>query len=112
MKLKINDLVFQVSLEDNVTAKALAEILPLTINMSELNGNEKYYYLKSSLPTNVSRVSYINAGDVMLWGNNCLVIFYKSFSSGYSYTKIGHIENTSNLVSALGSGNVQVVWDI
>ena len=39
----------------------------------------------------------INAGDIMLYGNNCLVVFYKSFDTTYSYTKIGHIDNLPNL---------------
>ena len=39
----------------------------------------------------------IEAGDIMLFGNNCLVVFYKSFNSSYSYTKIGHIENLEEL---------------
>ena len=33
----------------------------------------------------------------MLYGNNCLVIFYKSFDTSYSYTKIGHIEDLNEL---------------
>ena len=37
----------------------------------------------------------------MLYGNNCLVLFYKSFSTEYSYTKIGYIENPSNLADAV-----------
>lgn len=40
----------------------------------------------------------------MLFGNNCLVIFYKTFYTSYSYTKIGHIEN----ILDLGSDSVQV----
>ncbi len=40
----------------------------------------------------------------MLYGNNCLVIFYKSFKTSDSYTKIGHIENLSDL----GNRNITV----
>ncbi len=112
MNLKINNKTFVVNLENNATTKALIKMLPMTINMSELNGNEKYYHLENSLPTNASRVSQINAGDIMLWGNDCLVIFYKSFSSGYSYTRLGHIESATDLASSVGNGSVQIVWTI
>ena len=40
----------------------------------------------------------------MLYGNNCLVIYYKSFDTSYSYTKIGHIDNLPDL----GSENVLI----
>ena len=75
-------------------------MLPLELNMSELNGNEKYIYLDITLPTNSSNPKHIDSGDVMLYGNNCLVIFYKSFDTSYSYTKIGHIDNLDDLGNA------------
>ena len=43
----------------------------------------------------------------MLYGNNCLVVFYKSFNTSYSYTKIGHIENLSDL----GNKNVIIKFE-
>ena len=111
-KLQVGNTSFTINFEDNQTVAKLQQLFPLTITMNELNGNEKYYYLSTTLPTNSSRVSFINAGDVMLYGNNCLVVFYESFSSGYSYTKLGHIENPKNLKSALGGGNVKVSWSV
>ncbi len=47
----------------------------------------------------------------MLYGNNCLVLFYKSFSTEYSYTKIGYIENPSNLADAVSSDNIIVSFE-
>ena len=93
MKININNKVYDLQLENNETTKKLINLLPLEITMIELNGNEKYVYLDDSFPTNPHPVDYINSGDVMLYGNNCLVIFYKSFKTSYSYTKIGHIDN-------------------
>ena len=104
MKIIINNSEYVVDLEDNDTARVLVSMLPLELNMSELNGNEKYVYFDESLPTNSYNPKTINAGDVMLFGDNCLVIFYKSFDTSYSYTKIGHINNLGDL----GSGNIKV----
>lgn len=112
MNLEIGNYIFEVDLENNATAKALIELLPLDINMSELNGNEKYYNLNTNLPTNSQSVGQINVGDIMLWGNNCVVIFYKSFSTSYSYTRIGHITDTTNLQTAVGTKNIQVKWSM
>ena len=67
-----------------------------------MNDNEKYVYLDTKLPTDPENPKRINAGDVMLYGDKCLVIFYKSFDTSYSYTKIGHIDNLPDL------GNVSI----
>ena len=111
MKLNINGSEFEVVLENNETAKALVDMLPMDVEMSELNGNEKYYYLDENLPTNSENIGHINAGDIMLYGEYCLVLFYESFNTSYSYTKIGYIENTNNLKSVVGRSSVNVRWE-
>ena len=88
---------YTINLENNSTAKSFANMLPQELTMSELNGNEKYVYLDNTLPENSSSIKKVIAGDVMLYGNNCLVILYKSFNTLYSYTKIGHIDNLPDL---------------
>ena len=50
MRITIADTTFIATLEDNATTRALVEMLPLTLQMNELNGNEKYHYLPTSLP--------------------------------------------------------------
>ena len=107
VKAIINGKEYIINLEDNETANSFANLLPQELNMSELNGNEKYIYLDTTLPTNSSNPKRINAGDVMLYGDNCLVIFYKSFDTSYSYTKIGHINNLPNL----GDGSVTIKFE-
>ena len=97
VKVIIDETEYIINLEENETAKSFVNYLPQELTMKELNGNEKYVYLDTSLPTNASNPKRINAGDVMLYGDNCLVIFYKSFDTSYSYTKIGHIDNLPNL---------------
>ena len=97
VKLLIAEKEYVLDLEDNETVKQFIIKLPQELEMSELNGNEKYIYLDYTLPTNAYNPKNIHAGDVMLYGNNCLVIFYKSFNTSYSYTKIGHINNLPDL---------------
>ncbi len=97
VKAIINEKEYIIKLEDNETVKDLINMLPLNIKMNDLNGNEKYVNLDKSLPTNAYYPKRIYAGDVMLFGDNCLVIFYKSFDTTYDYTKIGHIDNLPDL---------------
>ena len=104
VKVIIDENEYILNLEDNETVKKFINYLPQELEMSELNGNEKYAYLSTSFPVNPFNPQRIYAGDVMLYGDNCLVIFYQSFDTSYSYTKIGHIDNLPNL----GNGNVIV----
>ncbi len=97
MKVKINDVEYEMTLENNDTVKELMNYVPFKGTMQELNGNEKYLYLDKSFKTNSTNPKRINKGDVMFYGDNCLVLFYESFDTTYSYTKLGHIDNLPNL---------------
>ncbi len=97
IKVNIDNKNYIATLEQNETTKKFINMLPQEFNMNELNGNEKYVYLNYTLPTKEYNPKHIEAGDIMLYGNNCLVVFYKSFDTSYSYTKIGHIESLNEL---------------
>jgi hypothetical protein len=112
LKITIGTNTFTAALYNNTTAAAFKEKLPLIINMSELNGNEKYFDLPNNLPSNASNPGTIQAGDVMLYGSNTLVLFYKTFSTSYNYSRIGRIDNPSGLADALGSGNKIVKFEL
>lgn len=107
IKITINNKKYNAYLEQNETAKQFINMLPQELNMNELNGNEKYINLDYNLPTNSYNPKRIEAGDIMLYGNNCLVVFYKSFDTAFSYTKIGHIDNLPNL----GNKNVTIKFE-
>lgn len=100
--------IFPLRLEDNETARAFETMLPLTLEMADLNANEKYHNLRSPLPSSPEGVGTIRAGDVMLFGDDCILLFYKSFSTPYRYTRIGRIEDASTLEDAVGRGSVTV----
>ena len=103
----INNQKYNAIIENNETAKSFIDQLPQEFNMKELNGNEKYVYMDSVLPTNSINPKHIEKGDIMLYGSDCLVIFYKSFETNYSYTKIGHIDNLPDL----GINNITVKFE-
>ena len=93
VKVFIDDKEYKLNLYDNETSSSLVKLFPIEVTMKTLNENEVYVYLDEKLPTNSYNPKTINAGDVMLYGDNCLVIFYKTFNTSYSYTKIGHIDD-------------------
>jgi len=112
IKIKVNSQTFTATLLDNKSVKAFKEMLPLTMKMTELNGNEKYFDLPNSLPTNSYNPQTIKTGDLMLYGSKTFVLFYKTFSTPYSYTKLGSLDEVTDLTNALGSGNVTVTFEL
>lgn len=114
MNITVGSKTFAAKMYNNETTQAFIKQLPMTVNMSELNGREKYYRLSSNLPAESTETpSTINAGEIMCWSSNSLVLFYNTFSNSYGgYVKLGYIEDISGFTSALGTGNVQVTFTI
>lgn len=108
--IQVGEQQFEVSLLDNASTQALIGQMPMTIEMGEMNGNEKYFYLPSTLPTNTQSVGNIHTGDIMLYGSDCLVLFYKDFRTSYRYTRLGSVSNPAGLAEALGRGSVEVTF--
>lgn len=106
----VNGQTFEAVLNDSPAARALRETLPLTLDMTELNGNEKFAYLDFALPAEAQAVDQLHTGDLMLYGNNCLVLFYDSFPTVYSYTPLGALTDPAGLSEVLGSGDVTVTF--
>lgn len=99
---------YAVTLADGAAARALSARLPLTLDMDDLNRNEKKATLPQPLPTDTYRPGTIRAGDILLWGANTLVVFYLTFDSPYPYTRLGRLDDTTGLAEALGPGNVRI----
>jgi hypothetical protein len=107
--IAVGEQKFDLRLADTDAAQEIAKATPFEIEMSELNGNEKYYY-GENLPSNPQAIGQIHAGDLMLYGDDCIVLFYKDFQTTYSYTRLGHISDPTGLAEALGDGDVNVIF--
>ncbi|MCD8054254.1 MAG: hypothetical protein LUF00_09450 [Lachnospiraceae bacterium] len=112
MKVQIGDSVFTAALEENEAVNALVEMMeeaPVVIEMSDYSGFEKVGPLGTSLPTSNSQTT-TQAGDIVLYNGNQIVIFYGSNS--WSYTRLGHIDDLTGWEEALGSGDVTVIFSL
>lgn len=114
IKIKVNNNVLEVKLEDNEATKSLVERLKngdITVNANEYGGFEKVGNLGFSLPRNDTNIN-TSAGDIVLYQGNQISLFYNSNS--WSYTKLGKIQNVSSgeLKRILGSGDVTLVLSL
>ena len=109
IRITVGSKVFKADIEASETGRAFLSKLPLTLDMSELNGNEKYCY-GVSLPRADKHFGTIASGDLMLYSGNCIVLFYGP-AGGYSYTRIGQLQDTDGLAAALGRGSVTVTFE-
>ena len=103
---------FAVALADNASVRAFVARLPLTLEMTDLNDNEKKFDLPKDLPADPTRPGTIRNGDLMLWGRNTVVVFYKTFDSSYAYTRLGRVSDPTGLAQALGRGSVRVEFSL
>jgi len=110
MWMTVGERRFAITLADTEAARAFAALLPLTLDMEELNGNEKKKELPNSLPTDAHRPGTIRTGDLLLWGSRTVVIFYLTFDSPYTYTRLGRVDDPAGLAHALGRRDVRVVF--
>jgi hypothetical protein len=110
MTLLIGGTSVSVIWEDNRTVEALRDIVasaPLTVSMSMYGGFEQVGPIAQSLPKDDRKIT-TEAGDIVLYSGNKIVVFYGS--NTWEYTKLGHISDRSaqELAELLGNGDVSI----
>ena len=105
MTISIGEKTLPVSWEENASIEALRELCPLTIQMSMYGGFEQVGPIGTSLPRDDVQTT-TQAGDIVLYSGNQIVVFYGSNS--WAYTRLGRIEGmtAAELKELLGNGNV------
>ena len=109
LKIEVGGQSFTATLEQNDATTALIAMLPITLSMSDYSGFEKVGSLGANLPTNNAQTT-TQAGDIVLYNGNQIVIFYGSNS--WSYTRLAHVDDLTGWAEALGSGDVTVTFSV
>lgn len=112
LKITVNNQELTATLNENETVNEFIKMLPMTIYMTELHGNEKYCKLSKDIQGKAVNPDKIRKGDIMLWISNILVIFYDTFPTPYDYVKLATVDDIDRLTNALGDGNVSVKFEI
>lgn len=112
--MKIDEEIVTVAWEDNEAVEALMELLqkqPLTIQMSMYGGFEQVGSLGTSLPREDTPTT-TQAGDIVLYSGNQMVVFYGSNS--WDYTRLGKITDKSaeELMDLLGDKDVSITLQL
>ena len=108
----VGDVVFSATAEDTEAGRELASRLPLTLDMSELGGVEKYFYTGEPFGGEPSVPGNIAAGEIMAYSGDCLVLFYATHpNDGYSYVPLARIDDPEGLAGACGGGTVTVTFE-
>ena len=112
ISVTIGDQSFTATLEDNAATRELVKMMkeePISINMDDYSGFEKVGSLGKSLTTDNRQIT-TQAGDIVLYSGNQIVMFYGSNS--WSYTKIGTVDDLSGWEDALGKGSITAVFSV
>lgn len=114
IKIAVNGTTLTATLKDNVSTKALVNLLkegPLTINMNDYARMEKVGSIGTTLPQCDERLT-TQPGDLILYLGQYFAIYYAP--NTYSLTPLGKIDNTSgdDLIRILGNGDVKVTLSL
>lgn len=109
MKLKIGDAEVPVTWEENESVDALAALAaegPLTIQLSMYGGFEQVGPIGQSIISDDQQTT-TQAGDVVLYSGDQIVVFYGSNS--WAYTRLGHVDlSQKEMEDLLGNGDVML----
>ena len=106
MIMKIGETEVPVTWEENASVDELETLLPLTIQMSMYGGFEQVGSVGQNITCDDVRIT-TEAGDIVLYSGNQIVVFYGSNS--WSYSRLGHVDlSQGDMEKLLSNGDVEI----
>ena len=87
------------------TTQSFLESLPVTIQMNDVDGNQKYGCMYYKIANESAKTNKVKKGDVLLSGESCVISAYEDFKTINKYVVLGHIDNFDDVPS----GSVKVI---
>ena len=110
--LSFNGHTYTATLVDNPSVEAFAELLkngPLTVSTHDYGGFEKVGSLSTELPRTDEQIT-TDPGDIILYQGNQITVYYAQ--NTWNFTHLGRIDDPSGLREALGSGDVEITFQL
>lgn len=108
--INVNDAEFTIQMNDTATGRALVSMIPSTSmrlpTSYEQDGVLKYYDMAREVVSDPEELSSVSAGELLLDGNDRLLLYYEDTELNGSYTRVGRIEDATGLAEALGDSDV------
>jgi hypothetical protein len=107
IKITVGEHVLTGTFDNNATARALIEKLPLTIPMMDLYSREMCYHFPDVLPTDNVQTTGYEVGEIIYWPpRHSFVILYEQNGERFDMQKIGRIDSGVEVFKKTGDVNV------
>ena len=97
IKMTINGKQYTIKSESNKATENFLANLPLSIELIQVNENEKKGYVYFKLITDAKKMGKVEEGDLLLYGDSYVILATKAFKTKDMYTKLGHIQNIDGI---------------
>ena len=112
IKLTVGNHAITATLVDSETARDFVSLLPLTLNMDDLFGREKFGRLPRAISDGGKRTRTYQVGDVVYWSPGPdVAIYYRHDGSSIPSPGIivmGKIDSRAEALNEPGSANVTI----
>lgn len=112
LKITVGEYEWTATFADNCAAEEFQQLLAqgaISVEMEDYGGFEKVGALGTTLTRDDQQIT-TEPGDIILYQGNQITIYYGT--NTWSFTKLAHIDDPTDLQEKLGEGTVEVVFSL
>lgn len=107
VKITVGDQELTATLYDNPTSRAFIDMLPVTLPMLDLYGNEMCYRFDDALPTDDVQSRGYEVGEIIYWPpRHSFVIRYSQNGEVFDMQSIGRVDSGVDIFNGIGDTDV------
>lgn len=112
LEIVVNGQTFLADFEDTQAAESLAEMLPISLSMTDWQGAAKQFSLPSEFPIAEEVFSSMRAGQLVLEDTSTLCLFYQNSDEGGSYTPLAVVRDPEGLSQAMAGETAAISFQM